>query len=259
MTNLDIKLKLANTAATLILVGSHGFSFQDWFLHHPTEFGGRDFILILSIVLEVLLVGMTIYQWLPSAPKDTFEAIGFWYLLIALINSGQALLWFFGLNILAFIGLLWLLAAVFFVYHRLRDFPPRNTADSIFVNAPFSIYAAFTFFAVLFQTFWFSEVTRTHPAVHTVIIIVVGFVALHLVDYSHRKDWIYAATTSWILLAAAVFLAGVPHVTALVICGILVSAIARATVPDVLERINNRFSRLTDRISGERAPLLGGN
>lgn len=94
MTNLDIKLKLANTAATLILVGSHGFSFQDWysalfksfafrqnstfhywhcyfgrFLHHPTEFGGRDFILILSIVLEVLLVGMTIYQWLPSAPK----------------------------------------------------------------------------------------------------------------------------------------------------------------------------------------------
>lgn len=30
MTHLDIKLKLANTAATLILVGSHGFSFQDW-------------------------------------------------------------------------------------------------------------------------------------------------------------------------------------------------------------------------------------
>jgi hypothetical protein len=33
--------------------------------------------------------------------------------------------------------------------------------------------------------------------VHTIIIIIVGFVALHLVDYSHRKDWIYAATTSW--------------------------------------------------------------
>jgi hypothetical protein len=72
---------------------------------------------------------------------------------------------FFHLNILAFVGLLWLLAAVFFVYHRLRDFPPRNTADLIFVNAPFSIYAAFTFFAALFQTFWFSEVTRTHPVV----------------------------------------------------------------------------------------------
>lgn len=30
MTNLDIKLKLANTAATIVLIGSHGFSFQDW-------------------------------------------------------------------------------------------------------------------------------------------------------------------------------------------------------------------------------------
>ncbi|KAG2182955.1 hypothetical protein INT44_005936 [Umbelopsis vinacea] len=259
MTHLDIKLKLANTAATLILVGSHGFSFQDWFLRHPEKFGGRDFILILSVILEVLLVGMTIYQWLPSAPKDAFEAIGFWYLLIALVNSGQALLWYFHLDILAYVGLLWLLASVGFVYHRLRDYPPRNAVDLLFVNAPFSIYAAFTFFATLFQSFWFSEVTRTHPVVHTVIIIIVGFVALHLVDYSQRKDWIYAATTSWILLAAAVFLTGVPHVTSLVVCGILVSAIARATVPDILDRANKRFSRLTDRLSGERAPLLGGN
>lgn len=94
MTNLDIKLKAANTIATIVLLGSHGFSFQDWyvpkvfntfpnvtlfvidtqahlgrFLRHPTEFGGRDFILILSVILEVLLIGMTIYQWLPSAPK----------------------------------------------------------------------------------------------------------------------------------------------------------------------------------------------
>lgn len=30
MTNLDIKLKLANTVATIVLIGSHGFSFQDW-------------------------------------------------------------------------------------------------------------------------------------------------------------------------------------------------------------------------------------
>lgn len=42
------------------------------FLRHPEKFGGRDFILILSVILEVLLVGMTIYQWLPSAPKGVF-------------------------------------------------------------------------------------------------------------------------------------------------------------------------------------------
>lgn len=38
-----------------------------------------------------------------------------------------------------------------------------------------------------------------HTQVHTVIIIIVGFVALHLVDYSQRKDWVYAATTSWLV------------------------------------------------------------
>jgi hypothetical protein len=42
------------------------------FLRHPEKFGGRDFVLILSVILEVLLIGMTIYQWLPSAPKGMF-------------------------------------------------------------------------------------------------------------------------------------------------------------------------------------------
>lgn len=30
MTNLSVKLKLANTLATILLVGSQGFSFSGW-------------------------------------------------------------------------------------------------------------------------------------------------------------------------------------------------------------------------------------
>jgi hypothetical protein len=38
-------------------------------LSHSYEFGPRDFAIILTSVLELLLIGFTIYQYLPSAPK----------------------------------------------------------------------------------------------------------------------------------------------------------------------------------------------
>ncbi|KAI9248805.1 hypothetical protein BDA99DRAFT_524516 [Phascolomyces articulosus] len=258
MANLDIKIKLSNTLGTLLLLGFQGFSYSNWFLDHKEGFHGRDFIIILVGLLQLLLIGMTIYQWFPKAPKDAFEAIGYWYLLIAALNSGVAILWFFHLNIFAFVGLLWQLATLFFVYHRLRDYPPSNKTDMLFVNSPFSIYTAASFFMTIWQIFQFSDETKSHPVVNTVIIIVIGFVALHLVDYSHRHDWVYALTTAWILLDAAVFLTGTPHVVSLIVVGILVSAVARTLIPNWLERINNRFSRLTSRV-GERAPLLGGH
>ncbi|ORZ00649.1 hypothetical protein BCR43DRAFT_555842 [Syncephalastrum racemosum] len=259
MANLDIKIKLANTVATLLLIASQGFSFSSWFIDHQYGFQGRDFIIILVGILHLLLLGLTIFQWLPSAPKDFFEALNYWYLVIAALNSGVALLWFFHLDIFAFVGLLWQMATLFFVYHRLRDYPPRNGVDMAFLNAPFSIYTSYTFFMAVWQIFQFSDKTKHHPAVLTVIIFVIGFVALHLVDYSHRHDWVFALTTAWILLSAAIFLTGTPHVVSLVVVGILVSAVARTLIPNWLERINRRFGRWTSRWGerAERAPLLG--
>lgn len=62
-----------------------------------------------------------------------------------------------------------------------------------------------------------------------------------------------------ILLSAAIFLTGTPHVVSLVVVGILVSAVARTLIPNWLERINRRFGRWTSRWGerAERAPLLG--
>ncbi|KAG2198511.1 uncharacterized protein EV154DRAFT_63947 [Mucor mucedo] len=255
MTNLSVKLKLANTFATLLLVGSQGFSFSGWFLGHSYEFGPRDFVIILTSLLQLLLIGFTIYQYLPSAPKDVYEAIGFWYLLVSVLNSSVAILWFFHLDLFAFVGLLWQLATLVFVYHRLRDYPPRNGTDHAFVNAPFSIYTAYSFFIVLWQIFQFSNETKHNQIVHTFIIVVIGFISLHLVDYSHRKDWVYALTTAWILLGAAVFLVDTPHIVSLIVVGILVSAVARTLIPNWLDRFNRRFSTWANRL-GERTPLL---
>ncbi|KAF7732509.1 hypothetical protein EC973_003255 [Apophysomyces ossiformis] len=111
-------------------------------------------------------------------------------------------------------------------------------------------------FVTLWQVFQFSGATKHHPVVLVFVILAIGFVALHLVDYSHRKDWVWALTTSWILLGAAVFLNDAPHTVSLVVVGILINAVARTLIPDWLERINRRFSRWTDRL-GERTPLLG--
>ena len=54
------------------------------------------------------------------------------------------------------------------------------------------------------------------------------------------------------------FLTGTPHTVSLIVVGVLVSAVARALIPNWLERVNQHFSRFTSRV-GERAPLLGGH
>lgn len=114
----------------------------------------------------------------------------------------------------AFIGLLWQVATLVFIYHRFRDYPPRNGTDHAFINAPFSIYTAYSLFIVLWQVFQFSDhtkhsqivrnntshhilLTRIKKKAHVFIILFIGFIALHLVDYSHRKDWVYSLTTAW--------------------------------------------------------------
>ncbi|OBZ87214.1 hypothetical protein A0J61_04732 [Choanephora cucurbitarum] len=258
MTNLDIKVKLGNTLATALLIGAQGFSYSSWFLRHSYEFGPKDFVIILNGALQLLLIGFTIYQYLPSAPRDVYEAIGYWYLLAAVINSGTSLLWAFYLNVFAFVGLLWQLATLVFIYHQLKDYPPRNGTDHAFVNAPFSVYTAYSFFLVLWQVSQFSDSTKHNGIIHTLILVAIGFVALHLVDYSHRKDWVYALTTAWILLGAAVFLTSTAHTTALIVVGILISAVARTLIPNWLDRINRRFSFWANRL-GERTPLLSSH
>ncbi|CAO3695676.1 unnamed protein product [Rhizopus stolonifer] len=255
MGNVNYRIKLANTLATIFLITSQGFSFSGWFLSHFYDFGPRDFAILLAGVLHFLLIGFTIYQYLPSSPKDVFEAIGYWYLLIAVLNGGVSFLWYCQLDIFAFVGLLWQLATLVFIYQRFRDYPPRNGIDHAFVNAPFSIYTAYSFFIVLWQVFQLSDHTKHSQMAHVFVLFTIGFIALHLVDYSHRKDWVYSLTTAWILLGTAVFLEGAPHTVSLIVVGVLVSAVARTLIPNWLNRFNRRFSRWANRI-GERTPLL---
>jgi hypothetical protein len=39
------------------------------YMRHTIDFGPKDFSIILLSVLQLLLIGFTIYQYLPSAPK----------------------------------------------------------------------------------------------------------------------------------------------------------------------------------------------
>ncbi|KAI7898261.1 uncharacterized protein BX663DRAFT_538620 [Cokeromyces recurvatus] len=217
----SIKLKLANTFATLLLITTQGFVCFNWFLKHSYEIGPKDFNIVLISILQLLLIGFTIYQYLPSSPKDVYEAIGYWYLLVAIMNSSIAYLWFFNMNLFAFIGLLWQLAALLVIYHRLDKYP-------------------------------------LEIIIHILIIVIIGFISLHLIDYSHRKDWIHALATAWLLLGASIFSTDndTIHTILLITVGILSSSVARTLIPNWLEKLNRRFSSWTRRLS-ERTPLLG--
>ncbi|CAO3653019.1 unnamed protein product [Cunninghamella blakesleeana] len=257
MANLDIKIKLANTIATALLLGSpFGPLFSTFIFHWKGAL--TDVAQLIYIILEILLLGLTIYQWLPSAPKDVLDGIGYWYLLIALLNFGVEAFLAYNFSIIAYIGLLWQLATAAFIYHRLRNYPPRNKTDQTFINSPFSILLALLFANLFYRFFRLFEQTRDNEIVHVIIIIIIGFVALHLVDYSHRKDWVYASATAWILGFGAAATSGLAHTVSLVVVGILISAVARTLIPNWLESINRRFGRWTRKLfaRGERTPLL---
>ncbi|KAI8334650.1 hypothetical protein BC941DRAFT_431784 [Chlamydoabsidia padenii] len=251
MANLDIKIKLANTLATILLFGysQYGILALIW---------KKQIEIVLVALLHFLLIGMTIYQWLPSAPKDVLDGIGYWYFLIALLNAGIATFQMFHLTWFAFVGLLWQFATLIFIYHRLRNYPPRNTTDHAFLNAPFSILTAITLFDTLHTLFKSIDQTKNNDIAQTALVVVLGFVALHLVDYSHRKDWVYASSTAWLLAFSSVGSSDPTHTVSLIVVGILVSAVARTLIPNWLERVNHRFGRWSRRI-GERTPLLSGH
>ncbi|CAO3596120.1 unnamed protein product [Absidia cylindrospora] len=266
MANLDIKIKLANTLATLLLLGcsQYGIFALTW----KNEFEMYGWVYLLMALLHFLLIGMTIYQWLPSAPKDVLDGIGYWYLVVALLNAGIAtfqhhltlrfLFKIFHFTWFAFVGLLWQFATLIFIYHRLRNFPPRNTTDHAFLNAPFSILTAITLSDTLRMLFKSIDQIKDNDLAQTILVIVLGFVALHLVDYSHRKDWVYASSTAWLLAFAAPGTSDLTHTVSLIVVGILISAVARTLIPNWLERVNRRFGRWS-RSLGERTPLLSGH
>ncbi|KAI8992230.1 hypothetical protein BDB01DRAFT_847624 [Pilobolus umbonatus] len=254
MVNLNIKIKIANTLATAILITSQCFRINYWLLDSTTEVTTQKFVLALIGLLQFLLVGFTIYQYLPKAPKDVYEGIKYWYLVIALLDGTVSSLVLSKLTLFAFGALLWQLAVFLFLYHRLNDYPPRNHVDYTFVNLPFSIYTSYTFLVALNLLFKLFIPSRFEEIAQVLFIIGAGFISLYLVDYSHRQDWAYALTTAWVLLGTAPFFP-TAYTVSLITVGILVSAIARALIPQVMNEAYRRFGYWSHSF-GERTPLL---
>ncbi|KAI9471996.1 MAG: hypothetical protein EXX96DRAFT_582536 [Benjaminiella poitrasii] len=53
---------------------------------------------------------------------------------------------------------------------------------------PFLIYTAYSSFIALWQMAQFSDKTKHNAIIHNAIIVIVGFVAIYLKDYSGRTD-----------------------------------------------------------------------
>ncbi|KAI8074919.1 hypothetical protein BC940DRAFT_324201 [Gongronella butleri] len=242
MANLDLKIKIANTVATTLLLGSH-YGIIVW---HPLASAGATALYVLMFILQFLLIGMTIYQWLPKAPKDVFEAIGYWYLGISLLASSGTIL------------RLWLLAMLVVVYHRLRQYPPRHKTDHALINAPFSMLTSLYVSTVLHKLWALFAITRDSDLAQTIMIILNGIIGLHLVDYSYRKDWVFALTTGWVITVRALDETDkfqLTHTVSLIVVGILVSAVLRTVLPQFIEKMHRVIARWSNRV-GERTPLL---
>ncbi|ORZ09933.1 hypothetical protein BCR42DRAFT_423377 [Absidia repens] len=206
-------------------------------------------VYLYTAVLHYLLIGMTIYQWLPSAPKDVLDGIGYWYLVVAILNAGITTFQIFHLTWFAFVGLLWQFATVIFIYHRLPYFPPRNTTDRVFLKAPFFILTVITLFDTLRMFFKSIDKINDNVLAQIILVIVPGFVAIHLIANMDppRKDYLYTCGSMCLSPFAA---PGTQELTlivsvivSLIVVGILNRSVARTLIPNWLERVNRRFDR----------------
>lgn len=84
----------------------------------------------------------------------------------------------------AFVGLLWQFATLIFLYHRLRNYPPRNTTDHAFLNAPFSILTAITLSDTLHTLFQSIDQTKNND----VVSINASILFLSLLTWAHLSS-----------------------------------------------------------------------
>lgn len=257
---LQLPRKIINTAsyAFLLSIAVAVGAFTEY--HRVSD---AAFSLVITISLNILLLGLTIFKWLPNGPRDVIsEGLGYWYTVAGISMGVSQLFWHLKWTIAALaLGFLTLLC-LFVIYHRLRNYPPRHNLDFILINAPFSIWTSLELYTVLYNVFefYYKNVSQRFPLIDLLLFVVLvqGLTSFYLVDIDYRKDWVFASTSSGILWVLAMNDLVVPdkawnnaRIIAIVFVGGLVTSVLREAIPRIAVPLQRAFTR-------EGRPLLAG-
>jgi hypothetical protein len=258
MHPLQLPRKIINTAsyAFLLSIAVAVGAFTEY--HRVSD---ETFSLVVTIALNVLLLGLTIFKWLPNGPRDVIsEGLGYWYTVAGVSMGISQLFWHLKWTIAAIVLGFLTLFCLSVIYHRLRNYPPRHNLDFILINAPFSIWTSLELYTVLYNVldFYHNNVSQRFPLIDLLLLVVLvqGLTSFYLLDFDYRKDWVFASTSAGILWVLAMNDLVVPdkpwnntRIVAIVFIGSLVTSVLRDTMPRIAEPLQRTFTR-------ERQPLL---
>lgn len=184
-------------------------------------------------LIYVLLLGFTIYQFLPTnRTDDKLRKIGWWYAAGCLANSAWLFTWHYQLFYLSFAFMAILFVTLYVIYQKLDI--GLKTADiktRIFVQIPFSIYLAWisvaliSNFAILLAFSGWNAFGI--PGSSWALILMVVAILLAMMTAFNRGDVFFLGVVIWALAGIAIKNWGItPVYEAAVASAILVLIIA---------------------------------
>jgi len=161
-------------------------------------------------LIYVLLIGYTVYQFLPVNRADKqLNRTGWWYAVSSLANAAWLLAWHYQLFYLSFACMAMLFVALYIIYQKLEiGLRPADIKTRLFVQIPFSIYLAWTTVALISNlaiVFVFSGWNAFGiPETSWALIMMVVAILLSMMTAFNRGDVFFLGVIIWALAGIAV-------------------------------------------------------
>ncbi len=204
----------------------------------PVYFVPAGYVFSIWGVIYLLLLGFTVFQALPSQRENPLlRRIGYWFALGSAANSAWIFLWHyeqFGLTLLAMVGLLTTLIAIYLRLNIGRT--AVNATTRWLVHLPFSVYLGWITVAtvanattVLYIANW-DGFGLSAEVWALVMLVAGGLIASAMI--ATRRDVAYTLVILWAYVGIVVKQARAPEVAlgAGVIAGLVALALAAALV-----------------------------
>lgn len=217
-------------------------------------------------VIDFLLLGLIIYQFLPAGSKLVIGLINWRFAIIGILNSTFVQLYVRSDYVLAFIFALLTALAISHVYYDIKTKAPPSSeepgASIVFVHLPFSLWHAYSVVMVVLSLFSAFGVDKYEEApgfgTKVSVILALAWLSATSIGYalhSEKGDVAGAIVIAWFL--AAIFYRQheiVIHWAAFAAFIITLLSIIKVLVFTYRRRSTSRLIAITD---DERAPLVG--
>jgi len=203
--------KILNVIAFLLFFSSSLLSALGpghYYGHKETYITPAAYSFWVWTLIDILLLGLVIYQFFPGGSELVVDLIGWRFIIIGVLNAIFVHLYITSHYIPAFIFALLTALAISHVYYDLKTkSTPSSSLDVLFVHLPFSLWHAYAVVTVVLSLFSaFGRSTDHSAGIGTKVFVVLALAWLSATSigyalHSEKGDIAGAVVIAWELFA----------------------------------------------------------